>query len=328
MRTLPRLMLLLAWLSLLLTPEAVQAQGLARVAGRVLDQSGAALPGVSVSLTFDSEQRTATTGPSGDDAFNGVRPGPAELSFRLINFSVGRRAFTVGDDAASQLDIVLTLALNADVAVTAQSTFRNVADAEDPAANLVGIAASPSQGAITSAQLAGRPVMRPGEVLETIPGMIVSQHSGEGKANQYYVRGFNLDHGTDFSTTVAGVPVNTPTGAHAHGYTDTSFLIPELVSGVQFKKGPYFADEGDFSAAGAANINYVNRLDRPMASIGVGEDRARVVLEAFNLFNARASDIDYDYLSRLSGEPASGVEDVHTHPALPRSFRLGLHLTF
>ena len=106
--------------------------------------------------------------------------------------------------------------------------------------------------------------MRPGEVLETVPGLIVSQHSGEGKANQYYVRGFNLDHGTDFSTTVAGVPVNMPTGAHAHGYSDLNFLIPELVSGVQFKKGPYFADEGDFSAAGAANINYVNRLDRPL----------------------------------------------------------------
>ena len=101
--------------------------------------------------------------------------------------------------------------------------------------------------------------------------MIVSQHSGEGKANQYYLRGFNLDHGTDFSTTVAGVPVNTPTGAHAHGYADASFLIPELVSGVQFKKGPYFADEGDFSAAGAANINYVNVLDRPMLHLSAPE---------------------------------------------------------
>jgi len=101
-------------------------------------------------------------------------------------------------------------------------------------------------------------------VLETVPGMVISQHSGEGKANQYYLRGFNLDHGTDFSTPIAGVPVNTPTGAHAHGYSDISFLIRELVSGVQFKKGPYVADEGDFSAAGAANINYVNQLDRPV----------------------------------------------------------------
>jgi hypothetical protein len=114
--------------------------------------------------------------------------------------------------------------------------------------------------------------MRAGEVLETVPGLVVSQHSGEGKANQYYLRGFNLDHGTDFSTTVAGVPVNTPTGAHAHGYADVSFLIPELVSGVQFKKGPYFADEGDFSAAGAANINYLNHLERPVVRVGAGND--------------------------------------------------------
>jgi hypothetical protein len=102
--------------------------------------------------------------------------------------------------------------------------------------------------------------------------MVISQHSGEGKANQYYLRGFNLDHGTDFSMTVAGVPVNTPTGAHAHGYADVSFLIPELVSGVQFKKGPYFADEGDFSSAGAANVNYLNRLDHPLVRLSAGED--------------------------------------------------------
>jgi hypothetical protein len=109
-------------------------------------------------------------------------------------------------------------------------------------------------------------------VLETVPGMVISQHSGEGKANQYYLRGFNLDHGTDFSTSVAGVPVNTPTGAHAHGYADLSFLIPELVSGVQFKKGPYFADEGDFSAAGAASIHYVNELERPFVHVSGGQD--------------------------------------------------------
>jgi hypothetical protein len=166
----------------------------------------------------------------------------------------------------------MQLSLTADVLVTGTSTFRNIADIENPTESLVGIASAASQGAITAAQLEVRPVMRAGEVLETVPGMIVSQHSGEGKANQYYVRGFNLDHGTDFSTTVAGVPVNMPTGAHAHGYSDLNFLIPELVSGVQFKKGPYYADEGDFSAAGAANINYVNRLERPLVQFGAGQD--------------------------------------------------------
>src|SRR6266699_696148 len=133
--------------------------------------------------------------------------------------------------------------------------------------NAVGTSDAASQGIITPKLIEERPMLRPGEVLEYVPGVIISQHSGEGKANQYYLRGFNLDHGTDFSTTVAGIPVNTPTGAHAHGYSDISFLIPELVSGVQFKKGPYFADEGDFSAAGAANINYVNQLDHALLQV-------------------------------------------------------------
>ena len=100
-------------------------------------------------------------------------------------------------------NVVLTLSLSADVIVTGARTFRNVADVEDPVANLVGIAASASQGAVTAAQIDERPIMRAGEVLETVPGLVVSQHSGEVKANQYCLRGFNLDHGTDFSTTVA-----------------------------------------------------------------------------------------------------------------------------
>src|SRR5262245_57738609 len=117
-----------------------------------------------------------------------------------------------------------------------------------------------------------RPMSRAGDVLETVPGVIISQHSGEGKANQYYVRGFNLDHGTDFATTVAGVPVNLPTNAHGQGYSDLNFLIPELVTGVQFRKGPYSAQEGDFSAAGSANMNYANVLAQPIVSASAGAD--------------------------------------------------------
>jgi hypothetical protein len=103
-----------------------------------------------------------------------------------------------------------------------------------------------------------------------VPGLIASQHSGEGKANQYYLRGFNLDHGSDFATTLAGIPINMPSSAHFHGYSDTNLLIPELVSGVQYKKGPYFAEDGDFAAAGSANINYLNELDGPMLTVGGG----------------------------------------------------------
>ncbi len=248
------------------------AQSTGHVSGRVLDQTGAALPGVAIDLVVNASELTSTTDDVGVYRFDDVPPGEAELTFRLLNFSVLRRTVSMANGASVTADVVLTLSLSADVIVTATGSFRNVVDVEDPAANLVGIAASASQGAVTAAQLDARPVMRAGEVLETVPGLIVSQHSGEGKANQYYLRGFNLDHGTDFSTTVAGVPVNTPTGAHAHGYADVSFLIPELVSGVQFKKGPYFADEGDFSAAGAANINYVNQLERPIVHASTGSD--------------------------------------------------------
>ena len=250
----------------------ITAQPTGRVNGRVLDQTGAALPGVAIDLVVNSRELIATTDDTGAYRFDTVPPGNAELTFRLLNFSVLRRTVSVASSAPVTADVVLTLSLSADVIVTAAGTFRHVADVEDPASNLVGIASSASQGAVTAAQLDERPIVRAGEVLETVPGLVVSQHSGEGKANQYYLRGFNLDHGTDFSTTVAGVPVNTPTGAHAHGYSDVSFLIPELVSGVQFKKGPYFADEGDFSAAGAANINYVNQLERPVVRVSAGND--------------------------------------------------------
>jgi hypothetical protein len=258
---------------LLLAGPGASAQSSGRISGRVLDQTGAVLPGVTIDVFVKNiEQGTTTTGQDGTYQFENVPAGPVEVVCRLLNFSVIRRTVDVTAGQSVTVNIFMTLSLNADVVVTGTRTFRNIAEVENPAENLVGIAASASQGAITAAQLDARPIMRSGEVLETVPGMVISQHSGEGKANQYYLRGFNLDHGTDFSTTVAGVPVNTPTGAHAHGYADISFLIPELVSGVQFKKGPYFADEGDFSAAGAANINYVNTVERPTARLSAGND--------------------------------------------------------
>lgn len=116
----------------------------------------------------------------------------------------------------------------------------------------LGVADSANQGTVTAKQLENRPLLRTGELLEAVPGLIVTQHAGDGKANQYFARGFNLDHGTDFRTTVMGMPVNLPTNAHGQGYSDHNFLIPELVATIQYKKGTYYAEEGDFSAAGAA----------------------------------------------------------------------------
>ena len=265
-----RLVVALLWLSCLGLPLTAAAQT-GTVKGVVADETGGVLPGVTVYLRSGRamEVETVTDG-TGTFVIGGVPAGEAEVVFRLVNFSVGRQMVTVVAGREATVDVVLTLSMTADVVVTASRTFRNVADLDNPAENLVGIAGAASVGAITAAQLAVRPIMRPAEVMEAVPGLIVSQHSGEGKANQYYLRGFNLDHGSDFATTLAGIPLNVPSSGHFHGYSDANLLIPELVSGVQFKKGPYSAEDGDFAAAGAANINYVNSLDRPVASVGIG----------------------------------------------------------
>ncbi len=127
-----------------------------------------------------------------------------------------------------------------------------------------------SQGAVTKEVIEKRPILRPAEVLENVPGMVVTQHSGDGKANQYFLRGYNLDHGTDFATWVAGMPVNMPTHAHGQGYTDLNFLIPELITRVVYSKGPYFAEDGDFSSVGSARIHYAERLANGIAALTGG----------------------------------------------------------
>ncbi|WP_370530721.1 TonB-dependent receptor [Methylophilus aquaticus] len=145
--------------------------------------------------------------------------------------------------------------------------------------NAIGIADAASEGTVNAALIKNRPTLRTGEILEFVPGMIATQHSGSGKANQFYLRGFNLDHGTDFATYVDDMPVNMRTHAHGQGYTDLNFLIPELVSHIHYKKGPYSAEEGDFSSAGAARLHLVNQLPQGIASLTIGSyDYQRMLL--------------------------------------------------
>ncbi len=145
--------------------------------------------------------------------------------------------------------------------------------------NAVGTSDAASEGKVNASLIKNRPISRIGEILEFVPGMIVTQHSGSGKANQFYLRGFNLDHGTDFATYVDEMPVNMRTHAHGQGYTDLNFLIPELVGHIHYKKGPYSAEEGDFSSAGAARLHLVNQLPQGIASLTVGSyDYQRLLL--------------------------------------------------
>lgn len=138
--------------------------------------------------------------------------------------------------------------------------------------NLVGEAISASQGYIGQAEIEIRPMLRTGEVLELVPGMVVTQHSGTGKANQYFLRGFNLDHGSDFSTMIDGMPINNRTHGHGQGYTDLNFIIPETIAGVSYKKGAYYAQVGDFSGAGSAHMSTANLLEHGLVSVTLGED--------------------------------------------------------
>ncbi len=138
--------------------------------------------------------------------------------------------------------------------------------------SVLGDAATANEGVVTQQQLDARTVYRPGELLEAVPGLVVSQHSGEGKANQFYLRGFNLDHGTDLRTTVDGMLVNQRSHSHGQGWTDVNFLIPELGTLLEYRKGPYYAAEGDFSSAGAVSLQYANALPSGIASIGLGQN--------------------------------------------------------
>ncbi|MGN6828061.1 TonB-dependent receptor [Paucibacter sp. M5-1] len=134
----------------------------------------------------------------------------------------------------------------------------------------LGAAGSASEGELGVERLALRPLLRPAELLEAMPGMTVTQHSGDGKANQYFLRGFNLDHGSDFAGFVLGMPVNMPSHGHGQGYMDLNFLIPELVDSLRYRKGAFDAEDGDFATTGAARIGYMNMVERPYALLSAG----------------------------------------------------------
>ncbi|MEX2132181.1 MAG: Plug domain-containing protein, partial [Pseudohongiellaceae bacterium] len=137
--------------------------------------------------------------------------------------------------------------------------------------DLHGTAVSASQGAVSGADLLVRPMLKVAELLESTPGMVVVQHSGSGKANQYFLRGFNLDHGTDYTTFVDGMPLNLRSHGHGQGYMDLNGLMPETVERIEYRKGPYYADLGDFSLAGASFINTIDALEQDFVSTELGQ---------------------------------------------------------
>ncbi len=136
----------------------------------------------------------------------------------------------------------------------------------------IGYAAAASEGQVGGEDLSIRPLLQVAELMEAVPGMVAVQHSGSGKANQYFMRGFNLDHGTDFTNYIDDTPINLRSHGHGQGYLDVNGLIPETIERIEYRKGTYRADTGDFSMAGSSRMITIDRFDRPFFTIEAGDD--------------------------------------------------------
>jgi hypothetical protein len=219
---------------------------------RITDQTGAVIAGATVQVRSanGTVQRTTQSDTNGSSIISGLAAGNYRLVLSNPGFETKEIPVTIGTTGA-------TAALRISLAVGSVSTTLNVQGRED---DLIGIAESGTQGTVGATEIQDRPILRSGEVLETVPGLIITQHAGGGKANQYYLRGFNLDHGTDFAIFIDDTPLNLPSHAHGEGYSDMNIVIPEFVKRVNFEKGPYYADVGNYGSAGSAHVEYFTTL--------------------------------------------------------------------
>ncbi|MGD0304524.1 MAG: TonB-dependent receptor [Candidatus Acidiferrales bacterium] len=228
------------------------AQGTAQLSGTVADTSGAVIAGATVQLRSANGSALSTTQ---SDTYG---------SFIISGLSAGSYRLVVSSPGFETKEVPVTIAANEppaplpiSLAVSSVNTSVTVQGRQD---SLLGIADSATQGTVGAAEIQDRPILRSGEILETIPGVIITQHAGGGKANQYFLRGFNLDHGTDFAILLDGMPLNLPSHAHGEGYADMNIVIPEFVERVDYEKGPYYADVGNYGSAGSAHLEFYKTL--------------------------------------------------------------------
>jgi outer membrane receptor protein involved in Fe transport len=238
---------------------------LRQLSGTVVDPSGAAIAGATVQLrSADGRvRRTTLSDANGSFIISGLASGDCRLVVSTPGFESKEIPVTLGPgETPAPLRISLGVGL--------VSTTINVHGRQD---DLVGIAESAGQVTVGATELEDRPILRSGEVLETLPGLIITQHAGGGKANQYFMRGFNLDHGTDFAIFLDGMPLNLPSHAHGEGYSDMNTVIPEFVQRIDAAKGPYYADVGDYGSAGNAHVVFYKTLPQNFFQVDGGEDQ-------------------------------------------------------
>jgi hypothetical protein len=241
-------------------------QGITQLSGTVVDTSGAVIAGATVQVrdANGTVKLTIKSDANGSFIISGTISGLPAGDYRLVvsnpGFETKEIPITIGtSEALAPLRISL--------AVSSVSTTVNVQGRED---SLIGIAESATQGTVGASELQDRPILRSGEILEAVPGLIITQHAGGGKANQYFLRGFNLDHGTDFAVFLDDMPLNLPSHAHGEGYSDMNTVIPEFVQRVNYEKGPYYADVGNFGSAGSAHLEFFKTLPENFVQVEGG----------------------------------------------------------
>ena len=223
-----------------------------QLSGAIVDSSGAVIAGATVQVqsTNGAVERTTRSDKNGDFIISGLAAGTYRFVVSSPDFETKEMQVITG---ASWVPTRLRISL----AVSPVSTTIDVQGRQD---DLLGIAESATQGTVGAKEIQDRPILRAGEILETIPGVIITQHAGGGKANQYFLRGFNLDHGTDFAIFLDGMPLNLPSHAHGEGYADMNIVIPEFVKRVNYEKGPYYADVGNYGSAGIGPFGIFQNL--------------------------------------------------------------------
>ena len=233
-----------------------------QLSGTIVDMSGAVIAGATVQVrgANGNVQKTTQSSGNGSFAISGLSAG----SYRLV---VSHPGFETEEISVSIASAEAPALLRISLAVGSVNTTVEVQGRED---SLIGIATSATQGTVGQTELEDRPILRSGEVLETIPGVIITQHAGGGKANQYFLRGFNLDHGTDIAIFLDGMPLNLPSHAHGEGYADMNTVIPEFVERVDFQKGPYSADVGNYGSAGNAHLVFFKALPQNFFNVEGG----------------------------------------------------------
>lgn len=233
-----------------------------QLSGTVLDTSGAVIAGATVQVRSanGSVQMTTKSNENGSYIISKLPAGKYLLIVSRSGFETKEIPVTI-ETTEPPTPLGITLA------VSSVGATINVQGRED---DLIGIADSASQGTVGAKEIQARPILRSGEILETIPGVIITQHAGGGKANQYFLRGFNLDHGTDFAIFLDDMPLNLPSHAHGEGYADMNTVIPEFVKRLNYEKGPYYADVGNYGSAGSAHLEFFKTLPQNFLQIEGG----------------------------------------------------------